>query len=172
MQNTRTLKDDMVTWCNNVMTVRASPDVIAKMEDALEESRLMNTFARVRKGATEAERIARWGTRWEIAVGDTVILEDEENKKQKRGDSEKSADKITGSFLTVDGPPLAFFNTLCTTEGVESVSVYYVDFVTPRAGTWVDGEETDFSNEPRSRKVPSDFWRIMDCMNEYPGLKV
>lgn len=141
------------------MEVKANPAIIAKIMDALQESRLLNTFVPMKKESTMDERIARWGTKWEIAFLDSQIIAN-------------CKDEIAFAFLSAWSPPIAFMESLYETDGVERVKVYYMDLGMPFCGAWVNGVDTDFSNNLNSPDIPSDFWETMDCCDEYPGREI
>jgi hypothetical protein len=149
----------MPNWCNNHMTVKATPAIIAKLSNALQDGCLLNTFLPMPKESTMDQRCAKWGTKWEITFGNTQVIANCENE-------------ISFSFLSAWSPPIQFMESLYELEEVVEVRVYYMDLGMPFCGAWINGHDSDFTDNLNSEEIPYDFWEIMDCCDEYPGREI
>lgn len=119
----------MPNWCENTTTFRGTPEQVTQLKERLKTG-LFKGYIPIDAETNPnwyEERIAKWGTKWDISTADVEIIEELE-------------DSLKLYYQTAWAPPIAFYKHLHEL-GIEVESTY-VEHGMCFCGTFEDGSDT------------------------------
>lgn len=147
----------MPNWCENYLIVKASPEIINNMEEAIKNENLFETFVPIlenikNKVTDDVENwcIENWGTKWDIC--DPEIL------RKEVLDTNNAV--IIVKFNTAWNPPITFYENL--NEKVYEIEAYYAEYGMSIFGKYKDGNTEEYEEN----EIPDDFWKYIQKLDD------